>query len=68
MICNVGGIDRALRIIVGLILIANVFIGLQTAWMWIGIIPFFTGLLGFCPMYYPFGLNTCPVKESNDTK
>lgn len=68
MTCNVGGLDRALRIIVGLALIANVFIGLQMVWMWIGIIPFFTGLFGICPMYYPLGLNTCPVKKTDDTK
>jgi len=68
MTCNVGGLDRALRIIVGLALIANVFIGLQTVWMWIGIVPFFTGLFGICPMYYPLGLNTCPVKKTDDKK
>lgn len=68
MTCNMGSIDRALRIIVGLALIANVFIGLQTVWMWIGIVPLLTGLFGICPMYYPFGLNTCSVKETDSTK
>lgn len=68
MSCNVGGLDRALRIVIGLVLIANVFIGLQTVWMWIGVIPLLTGLVGICPLYYPLGLNTCSKKESKDTK
>jgi hypothetical protein len=55
---NVGGIDKILRIIVGLVLIALVFVGPQTPWGWIGIIPLATGLIGFCPLYKLIGLNT----------
>jgi hypothetical protein len=62
MTCNVGGIDRALRAIVGLILIALVFVGPQTPWGWLGVIPLGTALLGWCPPYALFGWNTCSPK------
>ena len=60
---NEGTIDRALRIIVGLGLIALVFVGPKTAWGWIGLVPLLTGLVGFCPAYKLLGLNTCPLKR-----
>jgi hypothetical protein len=56
---NVGGIDKILRIVAGLILISMVFIGPQTVWGWIGIVPLVTGLFNFCPLYPLIGLNTC---------
>jgi hypothetical protein len=58
MMKNVGGIDRVLRIVVGLVLLALVFVGPQTPWGWIGIVPLATALLGFCPIYPLFKLNT----------
>ena len=58
---NVGGIDKGLRIGVGLALIALVFFGPQTPWGWIGLVPLATGTMGFCPAYKLFGLNTCPI-------
>ncbi|MFV0296802.1 MAG: DUF2892 domain-containing protein [Hyphomicrobiaceae bacterium] len=61
MTANVGGIDRILRIVVGLVLIALVFVGPQTSWGWLGVIPLATGLLGRCPLYVPFGLSSCPL-------
>jgi uncharacterized membrane protein YccC len=57
---NVGGADRALRIVVGLGLLALVFVGPQTAWGWLGLVPLLTGLLRTCPLYAPFGISTCP--------
>jgi membrane protein implicated in regulation of membrane protease activity len=62
---NVGGIDRALRIIIGLVLISLVFIGPQTAWGWVGVVPLLTGLIGWCPPYSLFGFNTCSVKNKS---
>ena len=59
MPCNVGGIDRILRIIVGLVLIALVFVGPQTPWGWIGVVPLLTGLIGWCPPYAVLGISTC---------
>ncbi|MDX2158486.1 MAG: DUF2892 domain-containing protein [Hyphomicrobiaceae bacterium] len=64
MTSNVGGIDRVLRIVVGVVLIALVFVGPQTPWGWIGLIPLLTGLAGWCPLYVPLGLSTCPRKAS----
>ena len=59
MSANVGSVDRILRIVVGLILIALVFVGPQTPWGWIGIVPLLTGLFRFCPAYLLFGINSC---------
>lgn len=60
---NIGGIDKVLRVIVGLVLLSLVFIGPQTAWGWVGLVPLFTGAFGFCPLYKILGLNTCPMKK-----
>ena len=60
---NEGTIDRALRIIVGLVLIALVFVGPKTAWGWVGLIPLATGLIGWCPAYSLLGIRTCPMKN-----
>ena len=60
---NVGGIDKGVRIALGLALIALVFVGPQTPWGWIGLVPLVTGLIGFCPLYKLIGVNTCPVKK-----
>lgn len=61
---NVGTVDKVIRIILGLVLIALVFVGPQTPWGWIGIIPLATGLIGFCPLYSVFGINTCGTKKA----
>ncbi len=55
---NVGGIDRALRIIVGLVIIGWGLYA-QNWWGAIGLIPLGTGLIGWCPLYAPFGIKTC---------
>ena len=60
---NEGTIDRALRVVVGLILIAIVFVGPQTAWGWIGLVPLVTGVTGYCPLYALLGIRTCPAKS-----
>jgi hypothetical protein len=59
MSANIGGAERILRIVVGLVLIALVFVGPQTPWGWIGIVPLLTGLVGWCPPYALLGVNTC---------
>ncbi|MCH8506701.1 MAG: DUF2892 domain-containing protein [Ectothiorhodospiraceae bacterium] len=56
---NVGTVDRILRALVGLVLISLAFIGPQTLWCWIGVVPLLTAVAGYCPAYGPFGLNTC---------
>ena len=59
---NEGAIDRAMRIVAGLVLIALVFVGPQTAWGWLGLIPLITGLAGWCPAYMIFSIKTCKTE------
>jgi len=59
---NVGSTDRLLRILVGLLLIALVFVGPKTAWGWLGVIPLVTGFLRTCPTYSLLGISTCKAK------
>ena len=63
MKANVGGIDRVLRIVVGLTLIAMAITGAVGAWGWIGVVLVATGLIGWCPAYLPFGLSSCRVRQ-----
>lgn len=60
---NVGMIDRALRIVVGVVLIALAAMGQIGLWGWIGVVPLATGLIGYCPAYSLFGLSTCRMKS-----
>jgi len=60
---NVGTIDRVLRIVAGLVLIALAATGTVGWWGWLGVIPLATGLLRFCPAYTLLGINTCPLKK-----
>lgn len=59
---NMGTIDRTIRAIVGLVLIALVFVGPQTAWGWLGLIPLATAFMGNCPAYGLLGIKTCKTK------
>ncbi|MCB5943310.1 DUF2892 domain-containing protein [Acidocella sp. KAb 2-4] len=59
MIKNVGGLDRILRAIVGLVLLSLVFVGPKTYWGLLGLIPLGTSVIGICPAYLPFGIKTC---------
>ena len=56
---NVGGPDRILRILVGIVLIGWTFVG-GPQWAWVGIVSLATGLFRFCPLYSLFGFNSCP--------
>lgn len=58
---NVGGIDRAVRIIVGLVLLSLMVVleGNARWWGLVGLVPLATGLSGWCPVYLPFGIRTC---------
>ena len=60
---NEGNVDRALRVIAGIVLISLVFVGPQTVWGWIGLVPLVTGLVGTCPVYSLLGINTCGMKS-----
>jgi hypothetical protein len=61
---NVGGIDRMLRVVAGVALIALTLMGVIGAWGWIGVVPLLTAALGFCPLYTVLGFSTCPVKSA----
>lgn len=65
---NVGTVDRTIRILVGLGLLSQVFVGLHNPWFWLGLVPLITGITGFCPAYFPFGIRTCPLHQQNATK
>lgn len=59
MVANVGGLDRVLRAVLGIVLIALVFVGPQTPWGWIGLVPLLTAAVRFCPFYPLLGISTC---------
>ena len=61
---NEHAIERVVRVLVGVGLVSLVFVGPQTPWGWIGVVPIITGLAGTCPLYTVFGWRTCPAKES----
>lgn len=63
---NEGTIDRVIRVVVGLALIALVFVGPQTPWGWVGAILVITGLVGWCPAYRLLGIKTCRVAPKQD--
>ena len=68
MTTNVGFIDRGVRVLVGLALIAFAlgYLAPGTSWSWvgwIGVVPLVTGLVGVCPAYSLLGLSTCPMKR-----
>ena len=56
---NVGTIDRAIRVILGLGLLSLAFIGPQSAWGYVGIVPLVTAFIGNCPAYSIFGISSC---------
>jgi hypothetical protein len=64
MKANVGGFDRLLRIVLGLVLIALTLTGTIGVWGWIGVVPLATGAFGSCPLYTLLGFNTCPMKKA----
>ncbi len=56
---NVGGIDRVIRIVLGVVLLSLIFIGPKTLWGLVGLIPLLTGIFGYCGLYSLFGKTTC---------
>jgi predicted RND superfamily exporter protein len=66
MAANVGGIDRTLRIVVGIVVLALFFVleGNARYWALVGFVPLLTGLFSVCPVYTLLGLNTCPMKKA----
>ena len=63
---NVGTIDRVVRIVVGLALLAGFFLNAEAAYRWlylIGLVPLATGIFGSCAIYSLIGINTCSVRK-----
>jgi len=60
---NVGTVDRIIRVIIGIALITLVFVGPQTPWGWLGVIPLVSAGISFCPLYRLFGMRTCKLPE-----
>ena len=56
---NIHNIERVVRVVVGAAIVSLVFIGPQSPWGWLGLVPMATGLLGWCPPYAMLGINTC---------
>jgi uncharacterized membrane protein YfcA len=61
---NVGGIDRILRIVLGIALIALTLTGTIGVWGWIGVVPLLTAAFGFCPLYTVLGFSSCPLSPT----
>lgn len=55
---NEHPVERAVRIVAGIVGVALVFVGPQTNWGWFGLIPLLTGVAGSCPLYTIFGVST----------
>jgi hypothetical protein len=65
---NVGTIDRVIRIVLGLVVCALVFV-IEGPGRWlglIGLVPLLSGILGWCPAYGLFGVSTCPLGRQGD--
>ncbi len=60
---NESGLDRVLRVMVGLGVLSLAFVGPHTAWGYVGLIPLVTGLIGSCPAYRLLGISTCPRQK-----
>jgi Protein of unknown function (DUF2892) len=60
---NVGGIDRLLRIVIGIALIAMTLLGTIGPWGWVGVVPLLTAAMGSCPLYTVLGVNSCGVRK-----
>lgn len=64
MTSNVGGIDRILRIVLGIAILSLLFLldGNARWWGLLGVVPLATGLLRNCPLYSMLGISSCPLK------
>ena len=60
---NEHTVERVLRVVIGVGLLSLVWIGPQTPWGWVGLVPLLTGLVGSCPLYRMFGFSTCSIDK-----
>jgi hypothetical protein len=64
---NEHPIERVVRVALGLAVLSLSFVGPQTAWGYLGVVPLVTGVLGSCPAYTLLGISTCPYTPSRKT-
>mgnify|MGYP003574844819 FL=1 len=64
---NEHTLERVLRVVLGASALSLVFVGPQSTWGLLGIVPLATGLLGSCPIYTLFGLSTCSIENKTKT-
>jgi len=67
MKANVGTIDKAVRAVLGIALIAWALMG-GPVWAWIGVIPLATAVFSWCPLYMLVGMNTCSNKPASPSE
>ncbi len=60
---NIHNLERIFRILAGVVLVTLAFVGPANLWFLLGLIPLATGLIGWCPPYALFGINTCKLKK-----
>ncbi len=61
---NVHNVERVVRVLIGIGILSLAFVGPESPWGYLGIIPITTGLIGTCPLYTVFGFSTCPKKKA----
>ncbi len=64
MTANEGTLDRTIRVVLGIALVAVALVGPKIPWGFIGVVPLLTGLVGFCPLYRLVGLSTCRTAQA----
>lgn len=62
MRANVGTVDRLVRLVAGFGILSLAFVGPQTPWGWLGLVPIATAALRYCPAYSLLGVRTCPAR------
>ena len=60
---NVGTWDRALRVVIGIVVLSLIFWGPKSLWGLVGLVPLLTALVSWCPLYAVLGLSTIPKAE-----
>jgi hypothetical protein len=60
---NIGRVERILRIVVGIGVLSLAFVGPESPWGYLGLLPLVTGLLGWCPPYALFGISTASASK-----
>lgn len=65
MLRNIGTVDRAIRIVVGIVLLSLVLIGPRTPLGYLGLVPLMTAVAGYCPLYGLLRISTCPRRPAS---